>query len=263
MGKGGPHGNRDSQFLILFGATLRPSATSPGLRIHYSPYLIFLSLHSLLFPIPTPTNQMDPTLSFHRRSSSDLLLGPFPFCPSPSSSAEELNEAELFWATDSSESEPQRPAPSPKPHLRNFDRPVGSGILVLLTEPDSRGGLLRGKSPVPTSSRMTIPSLPRPPAPPAADYLAQSAPFRKFQQSAPVKVPILLSAGGKNADDFARVVDDDDDEEMLPPHEIVARGSGVSPKTTFSVLEGVGRTLKGRDLRQVRNAVLRQTGFLD
>jgi len=59
------------------------------------------------------------------------------------------------------------------------------------------------------------------------------------------------------------VIDDDDDEEMLPPHEIVARGSGVSPKTTFSVLEGVGRTLKGRDLRQVRNAVLRQTGFLD
>jgi hypothetical protein len=29
------------------------------------------------------------------------------------------------------------------------------------------------------------------------------------------------------------------------------------------VLEGVGRTLKGRDLRQVRNAIWRQTGFLD
>ncbi|KAG4913547.1 hypothetical protein JHK86_053980 [Glycine max] len=56
MGKGGPHGNRDSQFLILFGATLRPSATSPGLRIHYSPYLIFLSLHSLTLSHPH-TNQ--------------------------------------------------------------------------------------------------------------------------------------------------------------------------------------------------------------
>ncbi|KAG5055715.1 hypothetical protein AAZX31_03G177900 [Glycine max] len=218
---------------------------------------------------------MDPTPSFHRRSSSsssDRLLGPYPFSPSPSSaassSAEELNEAELFWATDSSESEPQRPTPPPKSRLRNFDRPVDSGILVVLRETESRGGLFRGKSPVPTSSRMTIPSLPRPPAAsPSADYLAQSAPSRKFQQSAPVKVPILLSASAsrrKNADDFARVVDDDDDdEEMLPPHEIVARGSGVSPKTTFSVLEGVGRTLKGRDLRQVRNAVLRQTGFLD
>lgn len=222
---------------------------------------------------------MDPTPSFHRRSSSsssDLLLRRFPFSPSTSTSAvaaassaaDELNEAELFWATDSAESEPQRPSPPPKP--RNFDRPLDSGILVVLTEPDSHcGGVFRGKSPVSSSSRMMIPSLPRPPvAAPAADYLAQSAPSRKFQQSAPVKVPILFSAARRKnataADDFERVVgDDDDDEEMLPPHEIVARGSGVSPKTTFSVLEGVGRTLKGRDLRQVRNAVLRQTGFLD
>ncbi|CAI0462577.1 unnamed protein product [Linum tenue] len=47
---------------------------------------------------------------------------------------------------------------------------------------------------------------------------------------------------------------------MLPPHEIVARGWMQS---SSSMLEGVGRTLKGRDLRQVRNAVFRQTGFLD
>ena len=32
---------------------------------------------------------------------------------------------------------------------------------------------------------------------------------------------------------------------------------------SFSVREGAGRTLKGRDLRRVRNAVLRRTGFLD
>lgn len=54
-----------------------------------------------------------------------------------------------------------------------------------------------------------------------------------------------------------------DEEEVLPPHEMVARVSLRNQKTTFSVLEGVGRTLKGRDLRQVRNAVWRQTGFLD
>ncbi|XP_027349329.1 uncharacterized protein LOC113860947 [Abrus precatorius] len=215
---------------------------------------------------------MDPTPSVHRRSSSssDRLLGPFTFCPSATAStAVELNEAELFWATDSSESEIQRPVPLPSLNnrLRNFQRPLDSGILVVLTEPDSRGGVFRGNSSVSSSSSRTIPSLPRPPAAPASDYLAQSAPSRKFQQSAPVKVPILLTKGGarrRNGHDFARVDDDeDDDEEMLPPHEIVARGSGVSPKTTFSVLEGVGRTLKGRDLRQVRNAVLRKTGFLD
>lgn len=227
---------------------------------------------------------MDPTPSFHRRrsSSSDRFLGAFTFSPSAAtaaataaaSSADELNEAELFWSADTSDSENQHPSPLPadKNRGRSFDRALDSGILVLLSEPDIRrrgdSPVFRGKSSV-TSSRL-IPSLPRPPAAPAGgEYLAaQSAPSRKFQQSAPVKVPILLSKGAprrRNGDELAFVDDgdDDDDEEMLPPHEIVARGSGVSPRTTFSVLEGVGRTLKGRDLRQVRNAVLRQTGFLD
>lgn len=66
-----------------------------------------------------------------------------------------------------------------------------------------------------------------------------------------------------NGEIFAAEDEDDQEEEMLPPHEIVSRGSGVSPNTTFSVLEGVGRTLKGRDLRRVRNAVWHRTGFLD
>jgi hypothetical protein len=81
-----------------------------------------------------------------------------------------------------------------------------------------------------------------------------------------MKVPVLAKAMSKNKNGMladVADVDDIDDDEMLPPHEIVARGSGVSPKTTFSVLEGVGRTLKGRDLRQVRNAIWRKTGFLD
>lgn len=64
---------------------------------------------------------------------------------------------------------------------------------------------------------------------------------------------------------FDEIDDDDDDGErgdtMLPPHEMIA--SRQSPMMTFSVLEGAGRTLKGRDLSQVRNAVLRKTGFLD
>jgi hypothetical protein len=52
---------------------------------------------------------------------------------------------------------------------------------------------------------------------------------------------------------------------MLPPHEMVARASagGAGPVAPFSMLEGAGRTLKGRDLRRVRDAVLRQTGWLD
>ncbi|WOK98729.1 hypothetical protein Cni_G07441 [Canna indica] len=49
------------------------------------------------------------------------------------------------------------------------------------------------------------------------------------------------------------------EEEMVPPHVMVARSQAMA----FSVFEGVGRTLKGRDLRRVRNAVLQKTGFLD
>lgn len=82
-----------------------------------------------------------------------------------------------------------------------------------------------------------------------------------------MKVPVLTEAMAKMRKGLlAEVYDDEDDggdDQMLPPHELVSRGSGVSPKTTFSVLEGVGRTLKGRDLRQVRNAIWRKTGFLD
>lgn len=93
--------------------------------------------------------------------------------------------------------------------------------------------------------------------------MSKSVESREFQhQSAPMNVPVLLK---KNRNGVMADLDDYDegDDEMLPPHEIVARGSGVTPTTTFSVLEGVGRTLKGRDLRQVRNAIWRKTGFLD
>jgi hypothetical protein len=219
---------------------------------------------------------MDPTPSFNRRfpPSSDRLLGAFNFTPSSTvtnSAADELTEAELFnWSSDGSESENQRPRPQPTELIRHrsFDLSQDSGILAVLTGPDNRRGdspVFRGKSPV-SSSRM-IPSFPRP-RPYNSENVIQSMPSRKFQQSAPVKVPIMPPSQfsrRRNFDALAVLDDDDDDgdEELLTPHEIVARGSGVSPRTTFSVLEGVGRTLKGRDLRQVRNAVLRQTGFLD
>ncbi|KAI3793629.1 hypothetical protein L1987_36249 [Smallanthus sonchifolius] len=51
--------------------------------------------------------------------------------------------------------------------------------------------------------------------------------------------------------------DEDDDNDKLPPHEYLARTRIAS----FSVHEGIGRTLKGRDLSRVRNAIWKQTGF--
>jgi len=57
--------------------------------------------------------------------------------------------------------------------------------------------------------------------------------------------------------------DDDDDNEdggdWLPPHEFLAKTRMAS----FSVHEGVGRTLKGRDLSRVRNAIFEKFGFQD
>ncbi|GKV16007.1 hypothetical protein SLEP1_g26719 [Rubroshorea leprosula] len=57
--------------------------------------------------------------------------------------------------------------------------------------------------------------------------------------------------------------DGDGDDDMVPPHEWLARKLARSQISSFSVCEGMGRTLKGRDLSRVRNAVLTKTGFLE
>lgn len=59
--------------------------------------------------------------------------------------------------------------------------------------------------------------------------------------------------------------DDDDDDVygVVPPHEYLAKKLARSQISSFSVYEGIGRTLKGRDLSKVRNAVLTKTGFLE
>ncbi|KAI3768978.1 hypothetical protein L6452_00074 [Arctium lappa] len=57
--------------------------------------------------------------------------------------------------------------------------------------------------------------------------------------------------------------DDDDNGNMMPPHEWIAQKLARSQISSFSVCEGAGRTLKGRDLSRVRNAVLTRTGFLE
>ncbi|KAI3935482.1 hypothetical protein MKW98_027622 [Papaver atlanticum] len=65
----------------------------------------------------------------------------------------------------------------------------------------------------------------------------------------------------------SRIQDDEDgkrEEEMVPPHLMMIRKRNYSNnQMAFSVCSGNGRTLKGRDLRQVRNSVLRMTGFLE
>ncbi|XP_073307239.1 protein S40-1-like [Primulina huaijiensis] len=55
---------------------------------------------------------------------------------------------------------------------------------------------------------------------------------------------------------------DGDDGEMVPPHIIIGRRV-AGKMMSFSVCTGNGRTLKGRDLSEVRNSILRKTGFLE
>lgn len=92
----------------------------------------------------------------------------------------------------------------------------------------------------------------------------------KASSSLPVNIPdwskILQSDQSKHGrrsagDDFDESDDGDGDEDIrrAPPHEYLARRRGDS----FSVHEGIGRTLKGRDLRMVRNAIWEKTGFQD
>lgn len=100
--------------------------------------------------------------------------------------------------------------------------------------------------------------IPRAP-PPQADRV------RVYHQSAPVNIPVLPESLRRRADELDDAVSDGEEEEdsrvRLPPHEVVS--SRDSPMLSCSVLEGTGRTLKGRDLRQVRNAIWRKTGFID
>ncbi|GFS29927.1 senescence regulator [Actinidia rufa] len=94
------------------------------------------------------------------------------------------------------------------------------------------------------------------------------------QSSAPVNIPDWSKIHRKSSkkglmnpyhDDDDNDDDDghDDDDEMVPPHEYIAKKLARSQISSFSMCEGIGRTLKGRDLSKVRNAILTKTGFLE
>lgn len=212
----------------------------------------------------------------HRRSpSSDRFLDVFSQTTKPNAGGnsvlgDELNEDDVFWTGDFAE--PNRKSNSPSAdanknnHRFGFGKTENFGILAALPDESLRNRSVLYRKPSisssPSSSSKMIPAIPKPLH---EKEFTQSMPARKFHQSAPMNVPVLSKAMSKTNEKNRVLSDleDDEEDEMLPPHEIVARGSGLEPKTTFSVLEGVGRTLKGRDLRQVRNAVFRRTGFLD
>ncbi|OVA10544.1 Senescence regulator S40 [Macleaya cordata] len=87
----------------------------------------------------------------------------------------------------------------------------------------------------------------------------------RMAASAPVNVPDWQKI--LRVDSVESFHDSDDgldehDLDKIPPHEYLARGYARSRKMNVtSVFEGVGRTLKGRDMSRVRDAVWSQTGF--
>uniref|UniRef100_A0ACD5T877 Uncharacterized protein n=1 Tax=Avena sativa TaxID=4498 RepID=A0ACD5T877_AVESA len=56
-----------------------------------------------------------------------------------------------------------------------------------------------------------------------------------------------------------------DAKRAVPPHVLAERRRRLAGRSTaaYSMCAGKGRTLKGRDLRNVRNLVLRMTGFIE
>lgn len=82
---------------------------------------------------------------------------------------------------------------------------------------------------------------------------------RNMATSAPVNVPDWSKIYRVDSVESLHDSDDGLDEaEMVPPHEYLAREYSRSRNSVF---EGMGRTLKGRDMSRVRDAVWSQTGF--
>ncbi|KAB2082147.1 hypothetical protein ERO13_A05G170500v2 [Gossypium hirsutum] len=128
-----------------------------------------------------------------------------------------------------------------------------------------------------SSTAWRLPSAPRM-VPRVSQYSSSAKHETKMaqQSSAPLNIPDWSKIYGRHGSldssrngrwdyngDNGCGEDHDDDHDMVPPHEWLAKKLARSQISSFSVCEGIGRTLKGRDLSKVRNAVLTKTGFLE
>ncbi|URD99670.1 hypothetical protein MUK42_28973 [Musa troglodytarum] len=175
----------------------------------------------------------------------------------------ELDESDVVWSAASEDLSsdpslsPLAASFSPSGHLHRRLAPERCGLSAALS--DGKLPLVLQHRSVATAARAT-----RPMVVPEGREEASVVGRVGQHQSAPVNIPAWPRWSKGRKADVLNVVEESEeeeveDEEMVPPHVIVAR----SHVTNFSVFEGVGRTLKGRDLRRVRNDVLQKTGFLD
>ncbi|KAJ6800996.1 uncharacterized protein M6B38_249330 [Iris pallida] len=172
----------------------------------------------------------------------------------PDSDTDTAPELDEIWPSDDPDgAEPPvdaayflDPDPEPEPVFPSS----GFGLSALLAE-DRIPAVRRPTRPVPARTAHGFGTGP--------DIMAKSAPMNVPTWRHARREDDAEDDGSGGGRGYGNDDDEEEEEEMVPPHVIVAR----SHVTTFSVFEGVGRTLKGRDLRRVRNAVFQKTGFLD
>ncbi|KAI8525743.1 hypothetical protein RHMOL_Rhmol13G0253700 [Rhododendron molle] len=103
---------------------------------------------------------------------------------------------------------------------------------------------------------------------PAGNFKSQNSRSKKPRRrgkkknSIPINIPENVSGNPWIQAVETDFFEDEEGEQFVPPHVILGRRI-FDGKMAFSVCTGNGRTLKGRDLSQVRNAILRMTGFLE
>ena len=186
-----------------------------------------------------------------RKSGSDRnerLLGTFvgDRCYGSSTmDASEFREEDVWGIVNDDQMQHQHDAPSEWCTSTNDDRRIRNhvGGLSLALNDVSLSGKKGGSS----SSRIVQQEMPR-----RGHRLATSVPMNTPDWNKIVRVGSVESYHDSD-DGF-----DEHDLGKVPPHEYLARSRS---KTATSVFEGLGRTLKGRDMSRVRDAVWSQTGF--
>ncbi|CAA7409079.1 unnamed protein product [Spirodela intermedia] len=127
----------------------------------------------------------------------------------------------------------------------------------------------RKESSSPRGRTAREPSSAAPPPPRRLPAAARSIPRggdrAALRQSAPLVIPrwAVLHGGATAADEEEEEEEEVEEGMVVPPHEWISKRVARREISSFSMCEGAGRTLKGRDITKVRNAVLTRTGFLE
>jgi len=148
----------------------------------------------------------------------------------------ELDEADVIWGGGPASSSPSSPS-SFLPPAAGADPYARSPPVAAPSKPKPRGG------PGPASVPVNIPDWSKILG---AEYAGSCAGAHGWAAHDDAFAEDAAGSGGRR---------------WVPPHEMLQCRERAA--ASFSVREGAGRTLKGRDLRRVRNAIWEKTGFQD